>query len=85
YCTNRTLENFNLEVLKKIGVLDSGELTLDYDNTIIFNEKQDSQMTYKRDYGYQPGVCTINEQFVLYIENRNGNSDAKSFQRDTLG
>jgi hypothetical protein len=84
YCTNRTLENFNLEVLKKIGVLDSQELTLDYDNTIIFNEKQDSKMTYKRDYGYQPGVCTLNEQFVLYIENRNGNSDAKSFQRDTL-
>lgn len=84
YCTNRTLENFNLEVLKKIGVLDSRELTLDYDNTIIFNEKQDSKMTYKRDYGYQPGVCTVNEQFVLYIENRNGNSDAKSFQRDTL-
>jgi hypothetical protein len=84
YCTNRTLEDFNLEVLKKIGVLDSQELTLDYDNTIIFNEKQDSKMTYKRDYGYQPGVCTVNEQFVLYIENRNGNSDAKSFQRDTL-
>ncbi|WP_431292644.1 IS1380 family transposase [Pedobacter sp. P26] len=84
YCTNQTLENFNLEVLKKIGVLDSQELTLDYDNTIIFNEKQDSKMTYKRDYGYQPGVCTVNEQFVLYIENRNGNSDAKSFQRDTL-
>lgn len=84
YCTNQTLENFNMEVLKKLGVLSSQELTLDYDNTIIFNEKQDSKMTYKRDYGYQPGVCTINEQFILYIENRNGNSDAKSFQKDTL-
>ena len=84
YCTNQTLENFNLEVLKKIGVLDSPELTLDYDNTIIFNEKQDSKMTYKRDYGYQPGICTVNEQFILYIENRNGNSDAKSYQKDTL-
>lgn len=41
-------------------------------------------MTYKKDYGYQPGVCTVNEQFILYIENRNGNSDAKSFQKDTL-
>ncbi len=41
-------------------------------------------MTYKRDYGYQPGVCTLNEEFILYIENRNGNSDAKSFQIDTL-
>ncbi len=84
YCTNQTLENFNIEVLKKLGVFNSQELTLDYDNTIIFNEKQDSKMTYKRDYGYQPGVCTLNEQFILYIENRNGNSDAKSFQKDTL-
>lgn len=84
YCTNQTLENFNIEVLKKLGVFNSKELILDYDNTIIFNEKQDSKMTYKRDFGYQPGVCTINEEFVLYIENRNGNSDAKSFQKDTL-
>ena len=41
-------------------------------------------MTYKKDYGYQPGVCTINEEHILYIENRNGNSDAKSFQANTL-
>lgn len=84
YCTNKTLEKFNMEILKKIGVFNSQELTLDYDNTIIFNEKKDSKITYKKGYGYQPGVCTINEQFILYIENRNGNSDAKSFQKDTL-
>ena len=60
------------------------EIIIDYDNTIIFNEKSDSKMTYKRNPGYQPGVCTINEQQVFYIENRNGNSDAKSFQSDTL-
>lgn len=41
-------------------------------------------MSYKKQYGYQPGVCTINEAHILYIENRNGNSDAKSFQIDTL-
>lgn len=84
YCTNQTLENFNIEMLKKLGVFSSKELTLDYDNTIIFNEKQDSKMTSKRDFGYQPGICTINEEFILYIENRNGNSDAKSFQKQTL-
>jgi hypothetical protein len=84
FCTNQILENFNIEVLKRLGVFSSEELTLDYDNTIIFNEKQDSKMTYKRDYGYQPGVCTINQEFILYVENRNGNSDAKSFQKDTL-
>ena len=60
------------------------DLTIDYDNTILFTEKSDSKMTYKRNPGYQPGVCTINEEQVFYIENRNGNSDAKSFQSDTL-
>ncbi|MBK6785992.1 MAG: hypothetical protein IPG79_21300 [Saprospiraceae bacterium] len=30
------------------------------------------------------GVGILNEQNVLYIENRNGNSDAKAFQLDTL-
>jgi hypothetical protein len=84
YNTNKVLENLNILLLKKLGVLDAKELTVDYDNTILFNEKKDSKMTYKRNQGYQPGVCTINEQQVLYIENRNGNSDAKSFQPDTL-
>lgn len=84
YNTNQILEQLNVSLLKKLGIFDAGEITLDYDNTIIFNEKSDSKMTYKRNPGYQPGVCTINEQQVLYIENRNGNSDAKSFQADTL-
>ncbi|QCY69235.1 IS1380 family transposase [Antarcticibacterium flavum] len=84
YCTNSKLESLNIDILKKLGVFKSDKLTIDYDNTIIFNEKEDSKMTYKRNYGYQPGVCTINEENILYIENRNGNSDAKSFQLDTL-
>jgi hypothetical protein len=84
YCINEALLNLNIEILNRLGVFNSKELILDYDNTIIFNEKSDSKMTYKRDYGYQPGVCTVNEKHILYIENRNGNSDAKSFQIDTL-
>ncbi|RPI83252.1 MAG: IS1380 family transposase, partial [Nitrosopumilales archaeon] len=82
--TNQKLEKLIISLLKVSGAFDTEELTMDYDNTIIFNEKSDSKMTYKRNPGYQPGVCTINEQQVLYIENRNGNSDAKSFQSDTL-
>lgn len=82
--TNDMLCELNMVILSKLGVFNAEELILDYDNTILFNEKRDSKMTYKRDYGYQPGVCTINEEHILYIENRNGNSDAKSFQIDTL-
>lgn len=84
YNTNPILEQLNIATLMKLGIFDAKELVLDYDNTIVFNEKSDSKMTYKRNPGYQPGVCTINEEQVLYIENRNGNSDAKSFQSKTL-
>jgi hypothetical protein len=83
YNHNKKLFDLNLSILNKLNVFNQ-ETILDYDNTIIFNEKSDSKMTYKRDYGYQPGVCTINENHILFIENRGGNSDAKSFQSETL-
>jgi hypothetical protein len=82
--TNPILENLNMAILKRQGAFSKDELILDYDNTIIFNEKSDSKMTYKRNPGYQPGVCTLNEEQILYIENRNGNSDAKAFQDATI-
>lgn len=84
YNRNKKLEELNIALLKNLGAFSKDEIIIDYDNTILFNEKSDSEMTYKRNPGYQPGVCTLNEEQVLYIENRNGNSDAKSFQTDTL-
>lgn len=84
YNMNALLGKLNISLLKKLGAFSKDQITLDYDNTIIFNEKSDSKMTYKRNPGYQPGVCTLNEEQVLFLENRNGNSDAKSFQADTL-
>lgn len=84
FSINQTLTNMNVKLLKKLGEFNKNEVVLDYDNTFIFTEKEGCKMTYKRDYGYQPGVCILNEQNVLYIENRNGNSDAKAFQTDTL-
>ena len=84
YCENNILSHLNIKLLKKTKAFSKTVLTLDYDNTIVFNEKSDSVLTYKKDRGYQPGVCTINTHQVLYLENRNGNSDAKSFQHNTL-
>ena len=83
YNTNELLTRLNINLLKSLGSFKE-TITLDYDNTIVFNEKNDSKMTYKKQYGYQPGVCLLNNTSVVYIENRNGNSDAKSFQSDTL-
>ena len=84
YSVNDCLLRLNMAVLKKINQPEADCLTLDYDNTILFNEKEDSQMTYKRNPGYQPGVSMINSRYILAIENRGGNSDAKSFQDQTL-
>jgi len=84
YNHNSLLYALNIEVLKLCEAFKGEHVVLDYDNTIVFTEKQDSRMTYKRDYGYQPGVCLLNEDSVLFVENRNGNSDAKSFQDKTL-
>lgn len=82
--TNQILDTLNMKLLKSLGVFQEDEFIIDYDNTILFSEKNDCSMTYKRGKGYQPGVCTINENNILYLENRNGNSDAKSFQHDTI-
>lgn len=84
YNTNDTLAKLNVALLNSLGCFDKEELVIDYDNTIIFTEKQDANMTYKKAHGYQPGVFLLDEKNVLYLENRNGNSDAKAFQSKTL-
>ena len=83
FSINNLLTGINLSLIKKLKLLDQHNLTLDYDNTIIFSEKADSKMTYKKDYGYCPGVGLIGET-VVYVENRNGNSDAQTLQDETL-
>jgi hypothetical protein len=56
---------------------------LDYDNTIIETEKADAQMTYKKEFGYYPGVGMIGKH-IVYVENRNGNSTAHVLQHETI-
>ena len=50
---------------------------------MIFNNKEDSRWSYKSKNGYCPGVGIIGKN-VVFIENRNGNSDAKTLQVETL-
>ena len=59
------------------------EYTLDYDNVIIENDKQDAQYTYKHSKGYQPGIAFIG-RIPVHIENRNGNTPARYEQKETL-
>ncbi|WP_431167762.1 IS1380 family transposase [Tenacibaculum halocynthiae] len=80
---NEKINALNLKMLSSLQVFSDRELTLDYDNTIIFNHKADSANTYKKAYGYCPGVALIGNH-IVYIENRNGNSNPRTLQNQTI-
>ena len=74
---NRPLNELLLKTLKHTGQVNDKEgHTLDYDNQVIATEKYDAKRTYKQCEGYQPGVACIGGH-IVYIEGRNGNSQAK--------
>lgn len=78
------LNVLNVKLLKQLNVLQSGHsYDFDYDNQIIATEKYDAARTYKQVNGYQPGIASIGEH-IVYLENRNGNSQAKYLQEETL-
>lgn len=83
FSIHRELNELNLKIVKKLGLSEKQKHVLDYDNTIIFTNKADSKRSYKKDYGYCPGVGIIGNN-IVYVENRNGNSDAKTLQFETL-
>jgi hypothetical protein len=80
---NNRLNALNLKVLKKLHPEGLHADVLDYDNTVLFTEKADAKRTYLKGTGYCPGVGLMG-QHVVYVENRNGNSDAQTLQQDTL-
>lgn len=83
FSLHHSLNELNLNILSTLGLKGKDGHTLDYDNTIIFTEKCDAMRTYKKDFGYCPGVGLIGSN-VVYVENRNGNSDAQTLQFETL-
>ena len=59
------------------------EYTLDFDNVITENDKQDAEYTYKKSKGYHPALAFIG-RIPVHIENRNGNTPARYEQTETL-
>ena len=77
------LNRLNLKMLSLLPGFKKENVVLDYDNTLIFTEKADAQMTYKKEFGYCPGVGMIGKH-IVYVENRNGNSTAHVLQHETI-
>jgi Transposase DDE domain group 1 len=84
FSNNELLNKLNLAILLLTKQLKSGEsYDLDYDNQLIACEKYDAKKGYKMERGYFPGIATIGKK-IIYLENRNGNSNVKFKQEDTL-
>jgi hypothetical protein len=77
------VNRLNLKMLCMLPGFKKENVVLDYDNTLIFTEKADAQMTYKKEFGYCPGVGMIGK-YIVYVENRNGNSTAHVLQHETI-
>lgn len=78
-----SLNRLNLKMLCMLPGFKKENVILDYDNTIIETEKADSRMTYIKERGYYPGVGMIGK-YIVYVENRNGNSTAHVLQHETI-
>jgi hypothetical protein len=57
--------------------------TMDFDNVVIENEKQDAKLSYKMVKGYHPNIAFIG-RIPIHIENHNGNTPARFEQKETL-
>ena len=84
FSENEKLNALNLSILTHTQQLKStGDYTLDFDNQFIACNKYDSRKGYKMKKGYFPGIATIGKN-IVYLQNRNGNSNVKFKQEETL-
>jgi hypothetical protein len=84
FSKHAVLNALNLDMLLQSKTLQPNRLyDFDFDHQFIPCEKYDSKKGYKMKQGYFPGVASIGKNMV-FIENRNGNSNVKFKQSDTL-
>jgi len=84
FSKNNILNRLNLSILILTKQLKSNQdYTLDFDNQFIACEKYDAKKGYKMMRGYFPGIAAIGKN-IVYLENRNGNSNVKYKQEETL-
>ena len=83
FSIHKELNRLNIKLLKRHLKQTTQDVVLDYDNTLLYTKKSDAAKTYKKQFGYAPGVGLIGSN-VVYVENRNGNSAPPNLQEDTL-
>lgn len=84
FSNNAILNKLNLAILLLTNQLKSGKsYDFDFDNQFLACEKYDAKKGYKMKRGYFPGIATIGKN-IVYLENRNGNSNVKFKQEETL-
>ena len=84
FSTHKNMNGLNLDLLLKTKALRPNEFyDFDFDHQFVPCEKYDSKKSYKMKRGYFPGVSTIGKH-IVHIENRNGNTNVKYKQADTL-
>jgi len=84
FSNHENLNALNLDMLLKTNTSDSNKYyDFDFNHQFIPCKKYDSKKSYKMKRGYFPGVSTIRKH-IIHIENRNGNTNVKYKQADTL-
>lgn len=58
-------------------------IDLDFDHQFIPAGKKDAEYSYKKAFGYFTGVASVGG-LIVGIENRDGNTNVKFHQKDTL-
>ena len=80
--TADTLNTLLLNCIFASGQLKEGEMyDVDFDHQIIEIEKYDAKPTYKKFFGYRPGVSVIGD-LIVGIENSNGNTNVRFLQKN---
>ena len=81
---NPALTSLAVKGLIQCGQVDTKTAhVFDYDNQFIPTEKYDAKFSYKKAFGYFPGIAQI-DGYPFFVENRDGNANVKYLQAETL-
>ena len=82
--TNELLNDLLMKLNMAVGLFKSGQfLDVDFDHQFIPTEKHDATYSYKKAFGYFPGVASVGG-VIVHVENRDGNTPVKFCQAETL-